>query len=46
MRKTVRRFDPRTAIGVLLLGCFLSFYMVGLFIIPVGAWMLAHSGRS
>jgi len=38
------RFDPAVGIAVVLAGCFLTFYLVGLPLIPLGAWMLARSG--
>jgi hypothetical protein len=34
-----RRYDPALAVGLILAGCLLSFYLVGLPLIAVGAWM-------
>ena len=34
-----RRYDPGIAIGLILVGSLLSFYVVGLPLIAVGAWM-------
>jgi hypothetical protein len=33
-------FDPAPGIAVVLAGCFLTFYLVGLPMIALGAWML------
>lgn len=41
--KPERRFDPAAGIAVLLAGCLLTFYLIGIPVIAVGAWMLAHS---
>lgn len=38
-----RRVDPAVGVGLVLLGCLLSFYVVGLFLIPVGAWLWKRS---
>jgi len=34
-----RRYDPGIAVGLILVGSLLSFYVVGLPLIAVGAWM-------
>ena len=34
-----RRCDPGIAVGLILVGSLLSFYLVGLPLIAVGAWM-------
>jgi hypothetical protein len=34
-----RRYDPGIAVGLILAGSLLSFYLVGLPLIAVGAWM-------
>lgn len=39
---TTGRFDPAAGIAVVLAGCLLTFYLIGIPIIAVGAWMLAH----
>jgi hypothetical protein len=31
--------DPAVGVGVVLVGCLLSFYVIGLLVIPVGAWI-------
>jgi len=33
-----RRYDPAIAVGLILVGSLLSFYLVGLPLIAVGAW--------
>ena len=41
-----RRYDPGLAVGLILVGSLLSFYLVGLPLIAVGAWMWTRrSGR-
>ena len=34
-----RTYDPALAIAVLLSGCLLSFYVIGLPLVAMGAWM-------
>jgi uncharacterized membrane protein len=38
-----RTFDPAVAVAVLLAGCFLTFFIVGFAIVPIGGWMLWRS---
>ena len=41
-----RRYDPGIAVGLILVGSLLSFYLVGLPLIAVGAWMwMRRRGR-
>jgi hypothetical protein len=40
---TARTFDPAIAVAVLLAGCFLTFFVVGFALVPIGGWMLARS---
>ena len=41
-----RRYDPGIAAGLILVGSLLSFYLVGLPLIAVGAWMwMRRRGR-
>ena len=38
-----RRGDPAVGVAVVLVGCLLSFYVIGLLVIPVGVWMWRRS---
>lgn len=38
-----RTFDPAVAVAVLLAGLFLTFFIVGFALVPLGGWMLARS---
>jgi len=42
-KPAARRVDPAAGIAVVLAGCLLSFYLFGLVLIPLGAWMLGRS---
>jgi len=41
-----RTYDPAVAIAVVLAGCWLSFYAVGLPLIAAGAWMWVRRRRT
>jgi len=35
--------DPAVGVAVTLLGCFLTFHLIGLLLIPVGIWLFKRS---
>lgn len=35
----LRNSDPAIGVAVILLGCLLTFYLVGFLLIPLGAWL-------
>jgi hypothetical protein len=45
-RRPTQEFDPAAGIAVVLAGCFLTFYLVGLPMIALGAWMLRRGERA
>lgn len=40
---SAKTFDPAVAVAVLLAGLFLTFFLVGFALVPLGGWMLARS---
>ncbi len=38
--------DPTLGITVVVLGCLLSFYLIGLLVIPMGVWLLPRAART